>query len=104
MLLDIMENVRRVAVFGVENGEAHFVKGGRFGVGNGGAHFCKVGRFAVENGGCHIVDSGRGQVQNNQPGYFSLEFRGNVISAAEMRTESAIAHTLRSLEQITPTW
>ena len=31
-------------------------------------------------------------------------FAENVISAAEMGTESAIAHALRSLEQITPTW
>ena len=31
-------------------------------------------------------------------------FAENVISAAEMGTESAMAHTLRSLEQITPTW
>ena len=31
-------------------------------------------------------------------------FAENVISAAEMGTKSAIAHALRSLEQITPTW
>ncbi len=39
-----------------------------------------------------ISASGRGQVQNNQPGCFSLEFRENVIFAAEMGTKSAIAH------------
>ncbi len=39
MLLEIMEHVRRVAFFGVGNGEVHFDEGGRFGVGNGAVHF-----------------------------------------------------------------
>ena len=38
------------------------------------------------------------------PDSSAWSFAENVISAAEMGTESAIAHALRSLEQITPTW
>ncbi len=86
MLLEIMENVRRVAVLRLKTTKVI------------------LSRVAVlESETAELISaSGRGQVQNNQPGYFSLEFRGNVISGTG--TESAIAHTLRSLEQITPTW
>ena len=102
MLLEIMENVRRVAVLGLKTAKVIL---SRVAVLESETAELISARLAVlQSKTADIVDSGRGQVQNNQPGHFSLEFRGNVISAAEMRTKSAIAHTLRSLEQITPTW
>ena len=88
-----------VILFGVGNGAFHFSNVGRFGVQNGEGHFVKGGRF----GGGHISNSlVKFRITSPDPSAWS--FAENVMSAAEIETENAIAHTLRSLEQITPTW
>jgi hypothetical protein len=88
-----------VIFFGVGNGAVHFSNVGRFGVQNGEGHFVKGGRF----GGGHISNS-LVKFRITSPDPSACSFVENVISAAEMETKSAIAHTLRSLEWITPTW
>jgi hypothetical protein len=88
MLLEIMEHVRRVAFFGV---------------GNGAVYFSNVGRFEVGNGEGHISNSlVKFRITSSDPSAWS--FAENVMFAAVMETENAIAHALRSLEPITSTW
>ena len=84
MLLEIMENVRRVAVLGLKTAKVI------------------LSRVAVlESKTAEVILSTVAVVKFR---ITSLEFRENVIFAAEMGTESAIAHALRLLEQIIPTW
>jgi len=99
MLLEIMEHVRMVAFFGVGSGAVHFSNVGRFGVQNGEGHFVEGGRF----GGGHI-SNGLVKFRITSPDPSAWSFAENVMSAAEMETESAIAYALRSLEPITSTW
>ncbi len=85
-----------------------------FGVGSGAVHFSNVGRFGVQNGEGHFVGGGRfggGHISNGlvkfritSPDPSARSFAENVMSAAEMETESAITYALRSLEPITSTW
>ncbi len=94
-----MEHVRRVIFFGVGSGAVHFSNVGRFGVQNGEGHFVKGDRF----GGGHI-SNGLVKFRITNPDPSAWSFADNVMSAAEMQTESAIANALRSLEPITSTW
>ena len=91
-----------VAFFGVGSGAVHFgtfSNVGRFGVQNGEGHFVKGGRF----GGGHISNSlVKFRITSPDPSAWS--FAENVMSAAEIEIESAIAYALRSLEPITSTW
>ena len=105
MLLEIMENVRRVAVLGSKTAEVI------------------LSRVAVlESETAELISARLAVLQSKTAEVIlstvavvvfritSLEFRENVnislelIFAVEMGTESAIAHALRLLKQITPTW
>ncbi len=88
-----------VAFIGVGSGAVHFSNVGRFGVQNGEGHFVEGDRF----GGGHI-SNGLVKFRITSPDPSAWSFAENVMSAAEMETESAIAYALSLLEQITPTW
>ena len=104
MLLKIMENVRRVAVLGSKTAE---IISSRVAVLESEAAEVILPRLAVlepEIAKVIFATAFLVKFRITSPDPSAWSFAENVMSAAEMETESAIAYALRSLEQITPTW
>ena len=104
MLLKIMENVRRVAV--LESKTAGVILSRVAVLESETAELISARLADLESKTAEVILSTVVVVKFRltSPDPSVRSFAENVISAAEMGTESAIAHTLRSLEQITPTW
>ncbi len=98
MLLEIMENVRRVTVLELKTAKVIL---SRVAVLESETAKVILSRVVVLEPKTEVILLTVAVVKFR---ITSLEFRENVIFAVKMGTESAIAHALRSLEQITPTW
>ena len=104
MLLKIMENVRRVTV--LESKTAKVILSRVAVLESETAELISARLAVLESKKAKVILSTVAVVKFRitSPDPSAWSFAENVISAAEMGTESAIAHALRSLEQITPTW
>ena len=104
MLLEIMENLRRVAVLGLKTAKVILSRVAVLEFET--AELISARLAVLQSKTAEVILSTVvvKKIQINQPGSFSQEFRGKCYICSGDGNESAIAHALRSLEQITPTW